>query len=284
MNKRIRNLRNQSLRAINRISAERALLVTQFYESALAHQVSVPLQRALAFKHIMEHKKICINKGELIVGERGPAPKATSTYPEICLHSLKDLDTLDKRPKVSFKVDEKTRNAYRDTIIPFWKGKTQRDRLFNAMDEEWLSAYDAGVFTEFQEQRAPGHTTLGDKIYHRGLSGLKEEIQTTLAQLDFYNDPSAVNKKAELQAMEIVADAMILYAKRHEFRPMHRKPFMKPCNHIGLYILVSLRNLIHGIHLIRGGLINIYTRFIKRKLKTADLPKRRPSSFCKPSG
>ena len=122
MTERIRKLREQSLNAENRISAERALLITEFYQSGMADAEPVPVQRALAFKYILEHKYICVNEGELIVGERGPAPKATPTYPEICIHSLQDLEILNDRPKVSFKSDETTRAAYRDIIIPYWKG------------------------------------------------------------------------------------------------------------------------------------------------------------------
>ena len=74
MNERIRKLREQSQNAKASISPERALLMTEFYESDIAHTVSIPIKRALAFKYVMEHKAICINEGELIVGERGPAP------------------------------------------------------------------------------------------------------------------------------------------------------------------------------------------------------------------
>ncbi len=215
MNARIRQLRAQSLRAVNRLSPERAQLVTKFYKSDQAAQVSIPVKRALTLKYILEHKKICINDGELIVGERGPAPKATPTYPEICLHSLKDLEILDSRPKVSFKVDARTKRIYKEEIIPFWKNKTQRDRIFTAMDENWIASYHAGIFTEFQEQRAPGHTVCGNKIYTRGLADLKKDIQNTLKNLDFYNNHQALNKREELKAMTIAADALILFAKRH---------------------------------------------------------------------
>ena len=215
MNERIRLLRDQSLNAINRISAERAELVTEFYQGTMAQQVSIPVQRALALKYILAHKHICINDGELIVGERGPAPKATPTYPEICLHSLEDLDVLDKREKVFFKVDAKTRKIYKQKIIPYWSGITQRDRIFNHLDNQWKTAYNAGVFTEFQEQRAPGHTVLGNKIYKKGLIGLKEEIHSSLERLDFYRDPQALMKREELKALEIAADAVILFAARH---------------------------------------------------------------------
>jgi formate C-acetyltransferase len=215
MTERINKLREQSLNAINRISAERALLITEFYKSSAAQEASVPVQRALSFKYIMENKSICINEGELIVGERGPAPKATPTYPEICLHTTKDLDILNSRQKVSFKVDEETRKAYEEVIIPFWKGKTNRERIFRQMDQAWLNSYDAGIFTEFQEQRAPGHTVLGKKIYRQGMLDIIDDVQVALGNLDFFNDPEALDKQEELKAMEITARAIIRFAGRH---------------------------------------------------------------------
>ena len=215
MTDRIRRLREQSLNAVNRITAERALLITEFYKSGVADAEPVPVQRALSFKYILEHKYICINDGELIVGERGPAPKATPTYPEICIHSMQDLQILNDRAKVSFKSDEETRAAYRDIIIPFWKGKSNRDRIFNSLPQEWKDAYAAGLFTEFQEQRAPGHTALGIKMFHTGLLDLKARIADSMDKLDLVNDPEGVDKRDELRAMDIVCDAMIMYAGRH---------------------------------------------------------------------
>ncbi|NSW93282.1 MAG: formate C-acetyltransferase/glycerol dehydratase family glycyl radical enzyme, partial [Bacteroidales bacterium] len=97
LSERVKKLRAQSLAAEERISAERALLITQFYKSDEAWDLTAPVKRARAFEYILRNKKICINDGELIVGERGPAPKATPTYPEICLHSLKDLEILNSR-------------------------------------------------------------------------------------------------------------------------------------------------------------------------------------------
>jgi pyruvate formate-lyase/glycerol dehydratase family glycyl radical enzyme len=215
MNPRIEKLRKQSQEAIPRISAERALLITEFYQSKLARSVSVPMRRALAFKHILENKSLCINEGELIVGERGPAPKAVPTYPEITLHSLHDLEVLNTRPKVWFRVDDATKQIYRDKIIPFWEGQSNRDKLFAALDPQWKAAYEAGVFTEFQEQRAPGHTVLGNKMFHKGFLDLKSEIVQSIANLDFYNDPEAYAKREELKAMDIAADAIIAFAKRY---------------------------------------------------------------------
>lgn len=215
LSERIKRLREQSLNAVNRISAERALLITEFYKSGVADAEPVPVQRAMSFRYILEHKYICINEGELIVGERGPAPKATPTYPEICVHSVKDLEILNDRAKVSFKSDEETRKAYQEVIIPYWTGKSNRDRIFKSLPEEWKEAYAAGIFTEFQEQRAPGHTVLGKKMFRTGLLDLKREIEEAMAELDMLDDPEGVDKHDELRAMEIVCDAMIMYAGRH---------------------------------------------------------------------
>lgn len=218
MNERIRKLREQTLAAKPAISAERALLVTEFYKRPETRSLSMPMQHALAFKSIMEKKAIVFNDGELIVGERGPAPKATPTYPEVCIHSLQDLRYLNDRKKTAFASDEETRRVYAEEIIPFWQGRSQRDRIFSEMTPEWIDAYEAGVFTEFMEQRAPGHTVLDGKIYRKGLLDFKKDIDAALAALDYLNDPAAYDKQEELKAMAVSIDAVIAFAGRHADR------------------------------------------------------------------
>jgi formate C-acetyltransferase len=215
MNERIKKLRDQSLSAEETISIERAKMLTEYYSSGEADRYSIPVARAKAFKYILEHKELYLGEDELIVGERGPSPKDTPTYPELCTHSIEDFDILHGREKISFKVDEETKRYQFEEVIPFWSGVSIRDRIFKEMDEEWKDAYNAGVFTEFMEQRAPGHTVLDDKIYRMGMKDFKEKIKLSLDSLDFYNDPKAFSKREELQAMEIAATAIISFAKRY---------------------------------------------------------------------
>jgi formate C-acetyltransferase len=214
MSERVSRLRQQSLDARPSVSSERAELITEFYQREDA-VLSAPMRRALAFKHLMENKAICILTGELIVGERGPAPKATPTYPEVCCHSLQDLETLDSREKIPFAVDPETRAVFRDRLIPFWAGRSVRDLIFEQMTDEWKAAYEAGIFTEFMEQRAPGHTVLDDKIYRKGFLEFKDDIRRSLASLDWLNDPEALGKQEELKAMAVCCDALITFAERH---------------------------------------------------------------------
>ena len=213
MTERVRTLREQSLNAIPYLTPERALLVTEAYESM--GFVSPSMRRALTLKHIMEKKFIYLNDGELIVGERGPEPKATPTYPELCCHSMEDLEILRTREKVSFKVSDETRHIYREKIIPFWKGKTIREKIFEEMTDEWKECYNAGIFTEFMEQRAPGHTVLDDKIYRRGLLDLESDIDRHLNELDYLGDPDAYRKREELKSMTVAIGAVLTLARRY---------------------------------------------------------------------
>ncbi len=224
MNGRVRKLREQSIRTKPYITPERAVLITEFYAKDAASQLSAPMRRALAFKHVCENKKVYIGDGELIVGERGPAPKAVPTYPEICCHSLEDLEILRTRKKTPYAVDEETKGTYEENIIPFWTGKSIRDTIFDKMSDKWKGAYEAGVFTEFLEQRAPGHTVLDNKIYEKGLIDFKKDIAKSMQGLDFLRDPHAYEKIEELRAMEITADALIHYAERYteKARELHR--------------------------------------------------------------
>ena len=90
-----------------------------------------------------------------------------------------------------------------------------RDRIFGSVPDEWKRAYEAGLFTEFMEQRAPGHTALDGTIYSKGMLDFKREIAAHLAALDYLNDPLAADQAEELKAMAITCDAAIHFAERH---------------------------------------------------------------------
>lgn len=214
MTGRTERLRQESLDAEAAISAERALLLTEFYRENEGRW-SIPVLRAKSFYYLCEKKTIYLGEGELVVGERGPAPKLVPTYPELTCHSLEDLRILNSREKTSYRVDDATLKAYRETVIPYWSTRSLRDKIFRELPEEWHEAYQSGIFTEFMEQRAPGHTVLDDKIYNKGLLDFKKEIADAISALDFGSDPEAWAKREELKAMEISCDAVILFAERH---------------------------------------------------------------------
>ena len=214
MNGRIKRLRQQNFDTPTTLSIERALIETEFYKKYYG-TMSTPVLRARNFYEICKKKTLYIGDDELIVGERGPVPKAVPTFPELTCHSVEDLHTLDTRELQSYHISQEDIDTYEREVIPYWAGKTQRERIFNHVSKEWEEAYHAGVFTEFMEQRAAGHTAMDGKMYHIGLLDLKERIQQRIKALDYINDPEATDKQQELEAMEISCDAAILFAERH---------------------------------------------------------------------
>lgn len=214
MNERIEYLRKQSFEAKPSVSIERAVLTTEFYRENEG-KLPVPVLRAKNFYNLCAKKTIYIGEKELIVGERGPFPKAVSTFPELNCHSASDFEVLNSRPMTSYSVSGDDIDAYSEKVVPFWKGKTLRDRIFSNLPREWVCLYEAGCFTEFMEQRAPGHTALDGTIYSTGLLEMKEKIARARSNLDWINDPQATEKDEQLRAMDISCDASILFAERH---------------------------------------------------------------------
>jgi pyruvate formate-lyase/glycerol dehydratase family glycyl radical enzyme len=211
---RTKKLREQSINAEPHISMERAILMTEAYKK-YEGSVETPILRALSFKHYMENRSLPINDGELIVGEKGDSPNGAPTYPELCCHTPEDLDVMNNRDIISFSVSPESKGIHEEEIIPFWKKRQIRDKMLKSMTSEWLNAYETGIFTEFMEQRAPGHTVCGDTIYKKGFLDLKQDVINRIARLDFLNDPEAYDKKADLEGMGIACDAMIAYGERY---------------------------------------------------------------------
>ncbi len=214
MNERIRKLRKQSLETEPHIYMERADLETDAY-MMYEGSVSVPELRALSFKHFMEHKTLCINDGELIVGEKGDGPQAAPSFPELCCHTVEDMKIMNARDLIYFRVTEEDLKLQEEKIIPFWEKRSVRHKILANMTEEWKNAYAAGVFTEFMEQRGPGHTVGSEKIYKKGFLDYKNDIIEARNNLDFLNDKEAFDKKSQLNAMEICCDAIMILGERY---------------------------------------------------------------------
>jgi len=214
MNDRIKRLRKQNFDTPTTLSIERALIETEFYKENYG-TMPIALLRAKNFYEICKKKTIYIGEDELIVGERGPLPKAVPTFPELTCHSVEDLHTLNSRELQPYFISQEDIDTYERDVIPYWTGKTQRERIFNHVSKEWEQAYHAGVFTEFMEQRAAGHTAMDGKMYHEGLLDVKARIEKRISELDYINDPEATDRQQELEAMAVSCDAAILFAERH---------------------------------------------------------------------
>ena len=215
MNERIRRLRRQSVETQPHIDIERAVLETEAYQM-YEGKVSVPELRALTLKHIFSHKTLYIGEGELIVGEKGTDPQSAPTFPELCCHTLEDMRNMNDRAVVNFTVTEEDLRIQEEKIIPYWEDRSMRRRILDSMPQEWRDAYGAGIFTEFMEQRGPGHTVGSAKLYEKGYLDYQEDIRAALAKLDYAGaDPEVLNRRDQLNAMLIACDAIMILGRRY---------------------------------------------------------------------
>jgi len=163
----------------------------------------------------MENKTIWIGAGALIVGEKGSGPQSAPSFPEICCHTVDDLRVMNERDLIYFRVTPDDLKAQEEIIIPFWKDRALRDRLIAAMTPEWRQCYAAGIYTEFMEQRGPGHTVGSKNIFHKGFLEYKQEIKKAINTLDCQSDSEALAKREQLMAMSICCDGIITLGKRY---------------------------------------------------------------------
>jgi len=216
MSGRIQGLKRRSTAAQPALDPERARLLTEFYRGLPDQEEHSPvLVRARAFRYLLAHRSISIPRGEWLVGEKGSGPRAAPTYPELCCHTLQDLKLLDSRKKIRFGVDQETRRLYQEEIIPFWRGRTMREKIFRLVSQEWRDCYTAGVFTEFMEQRSPGHTVLDNKIYEQGMEDLISRITTAREKFRKESGDHIQERLDQLEAMEIAAKALTAFAGRY---------------------------------------------------------------------
>jgi formate C-acetyltransferase len=212
---RIQRLREISTKESQpKISMERALLLTEAYKK-WEGKVSIPVLRGKAFKYIMEKRTNYLERGSLIVGEKGDRPWAAPTFPELCCHTLADFDNMDQRERVFFKVSEKDHKLQEKVIIPYWHDRAMMTKINALLPESWHKLFDAGLYTEFLMQRGPGHTVADGKMYQYGYADFKSRIESEIAALDFNEDADAVNKLEELEGMRLVCDGMIIFGKRY---------------------------------------------------------------------
>lgn len=213
-NERIRNLRKQSVETIPHIYMERAVLMTEAYEK-YEGSVSIPELRALTMKEIFSRKTLTIEPGELIVGDKGKGPQSTPTFPELCCHTLEDMEVMNNRDLICFKVSDEDMRLQKEKIIPYWEKKSMRHKIIEGMSEQWKNCYEGGIFTEFMEQRGPGHTVGSEKIYQKGFLDYKTDIEAALNNLNYLEDEKAVEKADELRAMNIMCDAIMILGQRY---------------------------------------------------------------------
>ncbi len=187
---RINILKEKMLSEPRYMSVEQALLITEAYAENEGKAVSI--KRAMALKKALENLEINIEEGELIVGNRTRGVRGGVVFPESGISWIeKEIETLPVRPQDKFNIREQAVTEFRNTIIPFWKGRSLEDKIKAAIGEEVDQIVKVAKIN--QKDHAQGHICPNtEKWLEYGPAVIKEMALKKLGtctgeERDFYN-------------------------------------------------------------------------------------------------
>lgn len=206
-----------------RIDIERALYFTQSMKETEGQPLV--LRWAKALMHIAENISVCVQEDQLLLGRAGCDGRYGILYPELDGDFLdiavRELPTRRTSPATITPEDAK---RVIEEIAPYWKGKTYHEDLNAALPPEvhkltyddpegLISRFIVNETSSFRSSIQWVHDYA--KILKRGFNGIKKEAQEKLAALDPMSARDDREKRPFLEAVVIVCDAIVLWAKRH---------------------------------------------------------------------
>jgi trans-4-hydroxy-L-proline dehydratase len=203
----------RNIAAVPELFADRALAATCGFRETEGDPL--PVRRAKMLVRILRDHPIVIQDGEVIVGTKTRKPRGSPVFPEInCAWVERDLDRLSSRANTPFFVSDETKQALRDQVFPYWKGRQVADRLMESVPRELWRADDRGVLYHYFRSRTIGHINAGyEKVLAKGFDGIAADARAVLASLP---DDSATAAKHEfLASVLLVCDGVIAFARRH---------------------------------------------------------------------
>lgn len=206
-----------------RIDIERALYFTQSMQETEGQPLV--LRWAKAMKHIAENMTVYVQDDQLLLGRAGCDGRYGILYPEL------DGDFLDiavkelpNRPTSPATITPEDAAIVVEQIAPFWKGKTFHEKLNAALPAEVHKlTYDdpQGLMSRFiVNETASFRSSIQwvhdyDKILKRGFNDIRREAQEKLDALDPLSPKDNCEKKPFLEAVVIVCEAIVHWARRH---------------------------------------------------------------------
>jgi len=206
-----------------KIDVERAKYFTESFKQTEGQPLILRWSKAL--KHIVENMNVYIDDRQLLVGRAGAQGRYGILYPELDGDFLDlALEEMPKRVESPFNISEADAKVVVEDIAPYWKGKTFHENLTKGLPAETLkftydpkdplkSRFIVNETASFRSSIQWVHDY--EKVLKRGFKGLKEEAQEKLAALDPLSAVDSMEKAPFLEAIVIICDAIVLWAKRH---------------------------------------------------------------------
>ena len=209
--------------AVPTVDIERARYFTESMRRTEGELLT--LRWAKALKNVAEKITVYITPDQLLAGRVGQLGRYGILYPEIdgdfYIEVMKDLPNREKSP---FKISPRDMKILMEEIAPYWEGKTYHEHLNAVLPTEIRGVtYDdaRGLKSKFVVSETSSYRSAlqwvpdYEKVLKRGFLDIQNEAKEKLAALDLTNSVDIWEKKPFLEAMIIVCDAIMIWAKRH---------------------------------------------------------------------
>ena len=205
------------------IDIERARYFTESMKTTQGQPLV--LRWAKALKNCAEKMTVYITPDQLLAGRAGKPGRYGILYPEIDGDFYKVvMKDLHKREKSPFNITKEDTDILLSEIAPFWEGKTYHEHLNSALPEELRTVTyddDQGLKSKFVVSETSSYRSAlqwvhdYEKVIKRGFLDIQAEALEKLESLDPLSPVQNWDKKPFYQAMVIVCDAIMIWAKRH---------------------------------------------------------------------
>ena len=211
----------------------RAKLMTDSYRQTEGE--AAILRKAKAFKQVCEQLPIPYQEGQLLMGDPTAMVPGTEVEQEFMSNwlerdvyceevnaTLSEVDALKVRGVDAWVVSDEDIKTLKEYILPYWRNITHENIIQKQLAENFPQVnFEGGHFVGRVSYPIVGFAichTIADyaSVLHKGLKGLKAEIQTEMDKIDGSDVPSnyEFDRKNVYKAILITADAIIIYANR----------------------------------------------------------------------
>ncbi|MBW1864987.1 MAG: hypothetical protein JRI64_05000, partial [Deltaproteobacteria bacterium] len=161
---------------------ERAELITSFFKKYNNPSEPVIIQKAKAFRFLLQNKSVRIFENELIAGNVGRFRKSAIIQPELSgVFGCQELLWIDKRPTTPFKMSWKERFSIMGKVLPYWLFRNMIFRAFYPSLRQFLRYAAEQLHAKYyliNEAGGIGHFIPNyPKMLNLGIEGYLKTIQ-----------------------------------------------------------------------------------------------------------
>ena len=208
---------------IPHVDVERAKYFTESMRETEGELLT--LRWAKALKNVAEKITVWITPDQLLAGRVGKLGRYGILYPEIDGDFYREvLGDLVNRDKSPFQVAPEDLKTVMEDIAPYWEGKTYHEHLNKTLPKELRNVTycdERGLKSKFVVSETSSYRSALQwvpdykKVLERGFIDIQNEAKARRDALDLTNSVDLWEKKPFYDAMIIVCDAIMIWAKRH---------------------------------------------------------------------